>query len=122
MTPERKRQSAFRRAKNEAIFRENNERIKRRAEVVLPEENKPNFEIGFVCECSDETCHQTVRLTLEQFDRWSKNRKHFILRPDHHQSDIERIVGTEAGFVVAEKFQPPPPASGELEPTASGSA
>jgi hypothetical protein len=88
-----------RRALNEALFRDVNERIAESAE---------HFEAAkteFVCECADPSCTERVPATLEEYENVRKKSTTFLLAPSHHEPDIERVVSKRGAFHVVEKVQ-----------------
>ena len=116
-----KKESERRRAENQVVFREHNERTKRQVEHILPTENRPLLTVGFTCECSDEACAERIPLTVIQFKRLVKGAWRFVIRPGHEQSDIERVVESGGNFVVVEKFEDPPATNGLLKRTSANS-
>jgi hypothetical protein len=112
-----KKQSELKRAENEVVFKQQNESIKRQTSRLLPHEDKATFPVNFTCECADENCREQVQLTIVQFNRNSKNSKHFIIRPGHEQPDVEHVIEMGEGFNVVEKFEEPPSTDGVLNRT-----
>ncbi|MBW4061751.1 hypothetical protein HJC99_04255 [Candidatus Saccharibacteria bacterium] len=112
-----KKQSELRRAENEVIFKEYNEALLDRVNAILPEANKPSYEIAFICECSEETCQDRIELSVEQFKRLTNHPRRFILKHHHEQEDIEQIVELLPQFEVVEKFELPPSTDGVLNRT-----
>jgi hypothetical protein len=90
-------------ARNEALFREVNERLKYLAEV---NERIDYFAEGatneFVCECSNTECISTVELTVAEYERVRSNHTWFVIKPDHDVARIERVVSRDDGFAVVE--------------------
>jgi hypothetical protein len=89
--------------KNEALFREVNERIKEvsRAHFALG----PNDLAEFVCECSSEECHQPVQMTRAEYEEVRNDPSHFLVAPGHvANGEVERKVAeTERFWVVAKE-------------------
>jgi hypothetical protein len=88
--------------KNEALFREVNERIK--------EVSAANFGFGpkdlceFVCECSVEECHEPVPMTRLEYEDVRVHAAHFLIAPGHVQSpELERAVAEYERYWVVEK-------------------
>jgi len=88
--------------KNEALFREVNERIK--------EVSTANFGFGpadlceFVCECSLATCHEPVAMTRLEYEDVRVNAAYFLIAPGHVRSpDVERAVAEYERYWVVEK-------------------
>jgi hypothetical protein len=88
--------------KNEALFREVNERIK--------EVSSANFGFGpadlceFVCECSLAECHEPVAMTRLEYEDVRTNGAHFLIAPGHVRSPkVERAVAEHERYWVVEK-------------------
>ena len=98
-------ESLERLARNQAIFREVNERIQYLAEV--------NERIGYAaegatseyaCECSNTECISTIELTVVEYERVRSNPTWFVIKPDHDLVQIERVVSRDDGFAVVERL------------------
>ena len=88
--------------KNEALFREVNERIRDvSGEVVVFDGEAP---LQFVCECSDEGCNEAVVLTLPEYEAVRADATHFIVAPGHvWEPDDEHVVKETENYTVVEK-------------------
>ena len=84
--------------RNEALFREVNERIAEVNEDFAVEE-----QTEFLCECGREQCLETVLLTRVEYERVRGQGDRFVLKPGHEALDIEVILERHPGFVVVEK-------------------
>ena len=85
-------------ARNEALFREVNEQVRS-----ISSDFDPGTRIvDFVCECSDDTCIERLRVPLSVYERVRSDSRQFILKPGH-ETAIERVISREDGFVVVEK-------------------
>jgi len=82
-------------ARNEALFREVNERVASLA-------TGGGDEIGFVCECSDDACVVRLHLTRADYEAVRANPRTFIVALDHDGS-FERVVERRARYAVVEK-------------------
>jgi hypothetical protein len=89
--------------KNEALFREVNERIK--------EVSGAHFALGlhdlaeFVCECSSEECHQAVQMTRAEYEQVRNDASHFLVAPGHvANGEVERTVAENERFWVVAKY------------------
>ena len=87
-------------ARNEALFREVNEKV----EAVS---RKFGFDhatetVAFVCECSDETCMEHLRIPIAIYEAVRADPRRFIVRAGH-ETEIERVVGRHDGCVIVEK-------------------
>jgi hypothetical protein len=91
-------------AKNEALFRQVNERIEE-----INEELAGGSESDFLCECGDDNCTEPVRLTLAEYEEVRSHPTHFAIAVGHEVVDVERVLLENNRFAVVEKF------SGEAE-------
>jgi hypothetical protein len=73
-------------ARTEALFRNVNERI---AESAARFAADP---MEFVCECSDQACTERVEATLGEYEDVRAEPTHFLLRPGHEDTRMERVV------------------------------
>ena len=84
-------------AANEALFRDVNETLAdvatQNAEPVL-----------FLCECADESCAESVALTLDRYEQVRAVPEHFIVTPTHIRPEIERIFEKHHGYWIVEKL------------------
>lgn len=87
-------------AKNEALFREVNERIKR-----MNEHLDTRDEADFICECGDANCTHPVSLTLAEYEQVRTRGTHFAVVPGHVVPGIERVVASYPRFAVVEKTE-----------------
>lgn len=87
-----------RKAKNEAVFREVNDRI----EDIATEFGVPD-EASFVCECGDADCTEMVRMTLREYNEVRQEGRRFAILPGHEDPQVERVVARHGRFSVVEK-------------------
>jgi hypothetical protein len=87
--------------RNQARFREYNERIEAHnaAHVWFP----PYAE--WVCECADEECFESVRLTVREYESVRADPTHFLVAPsdDHLVPEVERVILRNERYWVLEK-------------------
>jgi hypothetical protein len=86
-------------ARTEALFRNVNERIAESAARFSADQTE------FVCECSDQACTDRVEATLTEYEEVRAKPTHFLLRPGHEDTRVERVVerrGTR--HAVVQKF------------------
>jgi hypothetical protein len=89
-------ESLERLARNQALFREVNERI----ETIAGN----NDAAEFVCECSNTDCSGTIKLSLGEYEGVRSNSSWFVIKPDHDIAQIERVVSRDDGYAVVEKL------------------
>jgi hypothetical protein len=89
-------------ARNEVMFRSINERIRELATRFTETGTEP---LGFVCECSDETCVERIHLTTEQYDDIRAIPVRFVVRPGHEATPlVERVIYRSENFVIVRKI------------------
>ena len=84
-------------ARNEALFRVVNERVRE----VRPEEGDEM--IGFLCECGDETCTEVVSLTVEEYEDVRSEPTHFVVVPGHEVTSVEAPLRQTDRYLVVRK-------------------
>ena len=89
-----------RQARNEALFREVNERI---VELESGYERDDSLLIGFVCECPREDCSELVELTHGQYEAVRNSPRRFVVVPGHEDGDIANVVERHTSYLVVEK-------------------
>jgi hypothetical protein len=85
-------------AKTESLFRNVNEGIR---EV----SDRLDSAVGdFICECSDSTCTEHIRVPLEEYERVRGHATRFVVQPGHVKGPIERVVERGRHYSVIEKL------------------
>jgi hypothetical protein len=82
--------------KNEALFREVNERIR---EITTWDSG-----VEFLCECGDADCTQPIVMTVEEYERVRSHPTRFLVVAGHEAPDVERVVEENERFAVVEKL------------------
>jgi hypothetical protein len=85
--------------KNEALFREVNERIEDVSDLV-PEGSL----LEFLCECGEESCLERIELTHAEYEAVRSVPTQFAIKPGHEHSDFERSVQSFDRYDVIEKL------------------
>jgi hypothetical protein len=92
-----------RQARNEALFREVNERIAglgERAQAWSPDGT------DFLCECGEEGgCGQRVRVPLDVYNRVRAQDDRFVVKPGHETPELEEAVEWTDTYVVVDKIR-----------------
>ena len=91
-----------RRAKNEALFREVNERIEELSSRFGSSDHDLSL-TGYVCECSREDCTEHLQVDYLQYEAVRADPPRFVLASGHEDLEVDRVVERHAGFVVVEK-------------------
>jgi len=104
--------TAERIGKNDATFRDANERIQRAARDIGVEP------VPFICECADPACTELVRLGLDEYEDVRADSRHFLNAPGHevNAEGYARLVSQHDGYVVVEKLGDAAKIAEELDP------
>jgi hypothetical protein len=93
-----------RRARNEALFREVNERIEDVSSDLADEsEQEASFEV--VCECGRADCTELIEVTRAEYEAVRSDPRRFIVVPGHEHTDTARVVERNSAFSVIEKLE-----------------
>jgi len=92
-----------RRARNEALFREVNERIVEFETGLGGYERDDSLLVRFVCECPREDCSEVIEVTREQYERVRDGSRRFLVLPGHEDGDIAKVVEQHSTYLVVEK-------------------
>jgi hypothetical protein len=107
-------------AKNEALFRDVNERI---AEVTesLTEEGADLLLDGLVCECVDPLCTERLgALTPEEYEAIRSDARRFLVVPQHDDPEEEVVLERRPAYWIVEKHEGiPSDVARKLDPRAS---
>jgi hypothetical protein len=85
---------------NEAMFRRINESV----EWDYSETDYPGL-IGFLCECGDPDCEESIELTRREYETVRKNPRRFAVIADHAIRTTEDIVERHQRYAVVEKHE-----------------
>jgi hypothetical protein len=87
-------------AENEAIFRDANEAIERRAA-----ELDFSAVVPFLCECGDRACRELIRLEREDYARVRTRPTWFLILPEHEEiaTTSGRVLERLDGYLIVEK-------------------
>jgi hypothetical protein len=91
-------------ARNEALFREFNERIENVAGSLDIRGEGKSLLIEFVCECGRLGCLERVELTREQYEAVRADPRRFVVVRGHEDPAIARIVEQHGNVAVVEKL------------------
>jgi hypothetical protein len=84
-------------AKNEAFFRQVNERI---SEVT---DGPAADRFQFLCECSDPACTERIELTRVEYEAVRADPQGFVVARGHVSPEVERVVEREERHVIVRK-------------------
>jgi hypothetical protein len=86
-------------ARNEALFREVNERVREVSEV------GPRERTEFLCECGDSECTESISLTLAEYEGLRADPLLFGVKPGHAIPDVEEVVAENERFQTVRKHE-----------------
>ena len=86
-------------ARNEASFRDINERLE---EGLRKVPHGPPLQ-EFVCECGKRDCEAAVSLTFDEYERVRRDSRHFAVVPGHVFPETEDVVESHERFEIVEK-------------------
>ena len=81
--------------RNEALFREVNERIR--------EITTSNGDAEFLCECGDASCAQPIAVSIDEYEAVRSVPTRFLIVPGHEIAAVEDVVQENERFAVVEK-------------------
>jgi hypothetical protein len=89
-----------RKASNEAIFREVNERMEALQRAFADVENEP---LHIVCECDRLTCAERLTVPIDTYERTRADSACFFVAVGHDDPSVEDVIGTGSDYVVVRK-------------------
>lgn len=90
--------------RNEALFREVNERVDRLSkDFQLTDEA-----MGILCECGDSSCHEKIEITGSEYEAVRSDSTHFAVVPGHVAPDVETVIAENKRFAVVRKDEGKP--------------
>lgn len=100
-----------RKAANEAVFREVNERIQSLQRGFAVAERQP---LNIVCECDRLDCAELLSVQLEAYEKARSDSTLFLVRPGHEDDSVEDVVDTGGTYLIVRK-RPGDPAQVAVE-------
>ena len=98
-------------ARNQQLFREVNEHIRRLEEGW--ESVDPRSQFTFVCECPSIGCRTALEATLNEYHEVRLRATEFLVAPGHADPGRDRVVRVTDRFTVVEPLAPALPADAE---------
>jgi hypothetical protein len=90
-------------ARNEALFRDLNERMKEIAHSLTPGEPMPVLEI--FCECGQAGCVEKLVVPIEEYEAVRAHPERFLVARGHEFVEVENVVGQANGYSIVEKHE-----------------
>jgi hypothetical protein len=89
-----------RKAANEAVFRDVNERIETLQHAFATAEHQP---LHIICECDRLDCNGMLTVTVETYERVRSDSALFFVRPGHDDGSVEDVVDTGGDYMIVRK-------------------
>jgi hypothetical protein len=87
-------------ARNQAVFREANERAKELAETLgLPDEP-----LDLVCECGSASCAERISMPRAEYEAVRADPRTFAIVPGHENENVEEVVERHPNYDVVRKW------------------
>ena len=97
-------------ARNEAVFRDVNERIR---DITEAQDEK----VGeMLCECEDLACADRITISLSDYELVRAKGHRFAVVAGHENTEFERVVEEHDAYVVVEKIEHGAVVAHELDP------
>ncbi|HST15601.1 MAG TPA: hypothetical protein VLJ44_12210 [Gaiellaceae bacterium] len=87
-------------AHNQSLFREVNERISVLSSKYVAE--SPT--VGYVCECLDMSCAESVQLAHDEYERLRRDDNQFFVAPGHEDRTVEEVIEANDRYLVVKKL------------------
>jgi hypothetical protein len=84
-------------ARNQALFREVNERL------LHLSDGSANGQVDFLCECSQQDCAETISLSLGEYNEVRARATLFAISPGHETLAVEKVLETRPAYIIVEK-------------------
>jgi hypothetical protein len=99
MEPSAQQEREVRAARNQALFRAVNEKVKELEESFASSTGR--FTIA--CECADTDCLETIEIQQQDYVAVRAEPRHFAVLSGHVYPDVEGVVRESERYVVVEK-------------------
>jgi hypothetical protein len=94
-----------RKAANEAVFRNVNERIEALQHSFAVAEREP---LQMICECDRLDCMDRVSVGVEAYELIRSRPDEFIVSPGHEDAQVDEVIGVTSGYLIVRKKQGDP--------------
>ena len=105
-------------ARNDALFRDANERIN---DVATSLDRHDQALLPFLCECADVRCTEIVQLSAQEYEELRRDSTRFATVPGHEGGDASaRVVDENERYATVEKLGAAARVAVELDHRARG--
>jgi 5-bromo-4-chloroindolyl phosphate hydrolysis protein len=99
MALDTQRDRELRAARNQALFRAVNEKLRELNEAF----SDVSTTYAIACECADVSCVETVHILMDEYVEVREHPNRFAVLADHVYPEVERVVAQTDGYVIVEK-------------------
>ncbi|MGN6796954.1 MAG: hypothetical protein ACTHKS_02270 [Gaiellaceae bacterium] len=89
-----------RKAANEAVFRNVNERIKALQHSFAVAEREP---LQMICECDRLDCTERVAIGVDVYELVRSHPAQFVVTPGHEDTKVDEVIRETSGYTVVRK-------------------
>lgn len=89
-----------RKAANEAVFRNVNERIEALQHSFAVAEREP---LQMVCECDRLDCMERVPVSVDAYELIRSHADQFVVSPGHEDTKVEEVVSVTTSYTIVRK-------------------
>jgi hypothetical protein len=89
-----------RKAANEAVFRNVNERIEALQHSFAVAEREP---LQMICECDQLDCMERVAIGVDAYELIRSQPDQFIVTPGHVDSEVDEVIGVTSNYLIVRK-------------------
>jgi hypothetical protein len=93
------RDRKLRAARNQALFRAVNEKLRELNEAF----SDVSETYAIACECADVSCVGTLQIDVQEYVDVRGHPSRFVVLKDHVFPEVERVIAQNDGYVVVEK-------------------
>lgn len=101
-------------ARNEALFRDLNERLKEITESLTAADSNGFLEL--FCECGSVDCMAKIRVPADSYERVRAVSERFLIAPGHDIPEVEGVVDRMDGYWLVEKHEEEAQIARETDP------
>jgi hypothetical protein len=95
-------------ANNQSLFREVNERIE--------DLGGAGASGKFVCECAEESCTESLVLTVDEYELARSESNSFLVLPGHERPEVELTISANDRYLIVAKLGAGGPVAEHLDP------
>ena len=104
--------STERAARNESVFRDANEKLRRGRERLASADSQTPF----LCECEDPCCTAMMLLTVDEYERAREFGDCFLITPDHEDRTSGDPLARAEQYILVQKSGPAGEVARGLDP------